>query len=62
MCDIKEIIITGSRAKLIAEFLESKGAKLIKIDNPNKYVFEENNNLLKAISELQVMIRDGFYV
>ena len=59
--EIFEIVVHGTHAAGMAKFLTDRGALLLRIDTPNKYVFIHDNIFTNALAELQVAIRQGFY-
>lgn len=61
MQHIQEIVVHGSHAAGMAEFLRGRGALLLRIDPPNDYVFINDTIFENALAELQIAIRQGFY-
>lgn len=59
--EIFEIIVHGSHAACMANFLVEHGALLLRKDLPNNYVFINDNIFENALAELQIAIRQGFY-
>lgn len=59
--EIFEIIVHGSHAAWMANFLVEHGALLLRKDLPNNYVFINDNIFENALAELQIAIRQGFY-
>ena len=61
MQHIQEIVVHGSHAAGMSKFLKDRGALLLRIDPPNKYVFIDDDKFQEALAELQIAIRRGFY-
>lgn len=59
--EIFEIIVHGSHAAGMANFLVEHGALLLRKDPPNNYVFINDTIFENAQAELQIAIRQGFY-
>lgn len=61
MQEISEIVIHGSRAAGMSRFLMDRGALMLRKDPPNDYVFINDIVFKRALAELQIAIRRGFY-
>lgn len=59
--EIFEIIVHGSHAAGMSNFLVEHGALLLRKDPPNNYVFINDTIFENALAELQIAIRQGFY-
>lgn len=55
------IAISGARAEVIAKMLQKFGAILIEEVSPNKFIFIDDDNFSKALSELQIELRQSFF-
>ena len=58
---ICEIVVHGSHAAGMAKFLTDRGALLLRKEQPNDYVFVNDDIFENALAELQIAIRRGFY-
>lgn len=54
-------VISGARAEIMAKMLQKFGAVLVKEVSPNKFIFIDDDNFSKALSKLQVELRQGLF-
>ena len=54
-------VISGARAEVIAKMLQKFGAVLIEEVSPNKFVFIDDDNFSKALSKLQIELRQSLF-
>lgn len=57
----KEILIHGARSEYIADFLISNGAVLLRIEEPDNFVFIDDDNFSYALALFQIELRRGFF-
>lgn len=54
-------VISGARAEVMAKMLQKFGAVLIEEVSPNKFIFIDDDNFSKALSKLQIELRQGLF-
>ena len=54
-------VISGARAEVIAKMLQKFGAVLVEEVSPNKFIFIDDDNFSKALSKLQIELRQGLF-
>ena len=54
-------VISGARAEVIAKMLQKFGAVLVEEVSPNKFVFIDDDNFSKALSKLQIELRQSLF-
>lgn len=54
-------VISGARAEVIAKMLQKFGAVLVEEVSPNKFIFIDDDNFSKALSKLQIELRQSFF-
>ncbi len=60
--NVFEVVVKGSHAAGMAQFLIDKGALFLRKDPPNNYVFVHNSVFDDVLAELQISIRQGFFL